>query len=31
MRSIWSSGIASSEVAPADDEAMRMPSINTSV
>ena len=31
MRSIASSGIASSDVAPADDEATRTPSISTSV
>ena len=31
MRSIWSSGIASSEVAPTDDEPTRKPSISTSV
>ena len=31
MRSIWSRGIASSVVEPADDEPTRSPSINTSV
>ena len=31
MRSTWSSGMASSDVAPALDEAILMPSISTSV